>query len=320
MSSKVSVRDLKDKDTVQSLFLVRDKAVLNGKNGKTYIGLTLADQTGAVDARIWENVDAAIDAFQSGDVVKLRGLAQIYQGRLQVIVHKIEKAEPSEYSIGDFVADSARPAPVLFAELQQFVELISDAKIKQLVVDCMNDSEIRSRLMVAPAAKTVHHAYHGGLLEHIVSICGWMRFLHAHYEAQGAKLNLDYLIFGAIFHDIGKIWELDVSHGVTYTDKGKLLGHIIMAVELIEKKASRILGFPEETKDLLKHIVLSHHGRIEYGSPKTPVFLEAYLVAAIDDLDSKINTIDMFIRSEQTSGEKWSRYNAMFERYFLLRS
>jgi 3'-5' exoribonuclease len=144
--------------------------------------------------------------------------------------------------------------------------------------------------------------------------------MHAHYAEQGVDMKLDYLYFGAIFHDIGKIWELDPDGGISYTDKGKLLGHMIMAVELVEKKASRIFGFPEETKDHLKHIILSHHGRLEYGSPKVPMFLEAFLVAAIDDLDSKMNTISMFIKGERESGaDKWSRFNQLFERYFLLK-
>jgi 3'-5' exoribonuclease len=186
-------------------------------------------------------------------------------------------------------------------------------------LDVLNDAELRPKILQAPAAKSIHHAYVSGLLEHVLSICGLMKFLHGHYRNQGIELKLDYLIFGAIFHDIGKIWELELTHGIAYTDKGKLLGHMAMAVELIEKKSSRILGFPEMTKDLLKHIVLSHHGKLEYGSPKLPMFLEAFLVAAIDDLDSKVNTIGMFIQSERASGETWSKFHPLFERYFLLK-
>lgn len=317
---KIFVRDLEDKQIFTSVFLARDKALLTGKNGKLYISVFLADHTGSVDCRIWDNVDQLVEAFQSGDVVKVKGQVQIFQGRKQVVVHRLEKALPDEYDMKDLMSASRRKPEEMMAELAQVAESMQDASIRQLTLDVLNDAEIRPRLLKAPAAKSIHHAYQGGLVEHILSICGLMKAIHAHYDAQGVEMKLDYLLFGAIFHDIGKVWELDPDGGITYTDKGKLLGHMIMAVELVEKKASRIFGFPEETKDHLKHIILSHHGRLEYGSPKVPMFLEAFLVAAVDDLDSKINTIAMFVKGERDAGgDKWSRFNQLFERYFLLK-
>ncbi|RYZ75905.1 MAG: HD domain-containing protein [Proteobacteria bacterium] len=316
---KTFVRDLQDKQTFNACFLAKDKTMLTGKNGKQYISVYLADSSGQVDARIWDNVDIIAEAFQSGDVVRVKGQVQIFQSRKQVVVHKLERALPEEYQMKDLVSAARRSADEMMAELLLLVQDFEDPSIRQLVSDCLNDSEIRPKLLRAPAAKSIHHAYSGGLLEHVLSICGLMKSLHAHYRLQDVNMKLDYLLFGAIFHDIGKIWELDPEGGITYTDKGKLLGHMIMAVELVEKKASRIFGFPEETKDHLKHIILSHHGRLDYGSPKVPQFLEAFLVAAIDDLDSKINTISMFIKSErEAGGDKWSRFNQLFERYFLL--
>jgi 3'-5' exoribonuclease len=317
---KTFVRDLEDKQIFTSVFLARDKALLTGKNGKPYISAFLADHTGSVDCRIWDNVDQLVETFQSGDVVKVKGQVQIFQGRKQVVIHRLEKAAPDEYEMKDLMSASRRKPEEMMAELVQIAESMNDVSIRQLTLDVLNDAEIRPRLLKAPAAKSIHHAYQGGLVEHILSICGLMKALHGHYEAQGVEMKLDYLLFGAIFHDIGKVWELDPDGGITYTDKGKLLGHMIMAVELVEKKASRIFGFPEETKDHLKHIILSHHGRLEYGSPKVPMFLEAFLVAAIDDLDSKINTIAMFVKGERDAGgDKWSRFNQLFERYFLLK-
>lgn len=318
--NKIFVRDLQDKQTFQSSFLVRDKALLTGKNGKSYVSLMMVDSSGAVDARIWDNVEQVAEAFQNGDIVKVKGQVQIFQGRKQIIVHRLEKARADEFRLSDFVSAARRPPQQMYDELLKVAEELQDPGIRQLTLDVLKDPEIYPRLLQAPAAKSIHHAVVGGLLEHILSICGLMRAIHAHYELQGVEMRRDLLLFGAIFHDIGKVWELDVASGISYTDKGKLLGHMIMAVELIEKKASRILGFPEATKDLLKHIVLSHHGRLEFGSPKTPMFLEAFVVAAVDDFDSKMNTIDSFIKSEKESGgEKWSRFNQLFERYFLLR-
>lgn len=320
---KIFVKDLQDKQTFQSFFLARDRALLTGKNGKPYISLYLADSTGAIDARIWDNVEALSETFQAGDIVKVKGSVQIFQNRKQVVVHRLEKADASEYRMEDFICTSRRAPEDMMAELLRIAEGMQEHNIRQLTLEVLNDPEIRSRLLKAPAAKSIHHAYVGGLLEHILSICGLMRFIESHYRAQGVELRLDLLLFGAIFHDIGKIWELEVDNGINYSDRGKLIGHMVMAIELVEKKASRILGFPEELKDLLKHIILSHHGRLEFGSPKTPMFLEAFIVAAIDDLDSKINTISSFIKAEREaigeSDEKWSKFNQLFERYFLLK-
>lgn len=319
-ASKTLVRDLQDKQVFTGFFLARDKTQLTGKNGKAYISVLLTDRTGSVDCRIWDNVDQIGDGFQSGDVVRVKGQVQIFQNRKQVVIHRLERAEAGEYEMSDLVSASRRAPEEMMAELVAVAESMQDASIRQLVLDCLNDTEIRPRMLRAPAAKSIHHAYQGGLVEHILSICGLMTSIHAHYAQQGVEMKLDYLLFGAIFHDIGKIWELDPEGGISYTDKGKLLGHMMMAVELVERKASRIFGFPEDVKDHLKHIILSHHGRLEYGSPKVPLFIEAFLVAAIDDLDSKMNTIAMFIKSErEAGGEKWSRFNQLFERYFLLR-
>lgn len=315
-SEKRFVRELQDKETFYSVFLTRDKNVSVGKNGKPFMSVVLSDNSGSVDARVWDNVEYVADLFQSGDLVKIKGAVQIFQGRKQVVIHKLERAESADYDMQLFLSQSAKAPEEMFQTLLSYVDLMQNQSIKQLTLDVLQDPEIRPKLLVAPAAKTIHHAYLGGLLEHIVSICGIMKGLSAHY----GNLNLDYLLFGAIFHDIGKIWELQIDQGITYTDKGKLIGHMVMAVELVEKKASRILGFPDDLKDICKHIILSHHGKLEYGSPKTPAFLEAFIVAAIDDLDSKINTISMFIDNEKGSGESWSRFNPLFERYFYLKS
>jgi 3'-5' exoribonuclease len=183
------------------------------------------------------------------------------------------------------------------------------------LISTLEDPEMKPLILKAPAAKSIHHAWESGLIEHIVSICKLMNFIAGHYP----HLNRDLLIFGAIYHDIGKIWELDLGSGISYTTRGRLIGHLYMGAELVEKKASKILGFPEELKDILKHIVLSHHGKLEYGSPKRPKFLEAAVVAMIDDFDSKVSTITTLIENErQNSLDSWSRYSEMFDRYFYI--
>ena len=200
--------------------------------------------------------------------------------------------------------------------MHQYIQKIESPSIKQLCLDCVTDDEIKKLILIIPAAKTIHHAYRGGLISHIISICKLMDFVGSHYP----DLNKDLLFFGAIFHDLGKVWELEINtnNQVSYTQKGQLLGHMYLSCELIEKKSQKILGFPDDLRILLKHIILGHHGKIEYGSPKLPMFPEALIVAMIDDFDSKIDQVMSFVKSERQSGESWSRYHENLERYFYI--
>lgn len=309
---KIFVADLSEKQTVQSLFLVKEKNLQMGKNGRSYLSLFISDRTGSMDARAWDNVEDMDRLFQSGDIIRVKGQVQVFQGRRQFIIHKVERADKSDYNPEHFIAESQLDPEDLLRQLLLIVESIHDSFIRQLAQSVLQDPSIRERILVAPAAKTIHHAKVGGLLEHIVSICRVMEFMALHYK----QLNRDLLIFGAIFHDIGKIWELSTHDGIQYTDEGRLIGHLVMSVELIERKAQKIFGFPEPLKMILKHIVLSHHNLLEYGSPKRPKFLEALVVAMIDDLDSKIDTLT----SIQSEAETWTRYSPMFDRYFYTKA
>jgi 3'-5' exoribonuclease len=313
-NEKVWVKNLADKQNFETHFLIKDKTVGVGKNGKSYMSVLLSDKSGQIDARIWENVNDLNDAIQIGDLVKLKGSVQLFQGRKQVVVHKIEPVMEHNLSMDDFVPVSKVDALHLYSELLKIISTIRNSHIQQLLRDSIEDAEIKNLILRAPAARSIHHAWQGGLVEHIISICGIMDFMAKHYPF----LNRDFLIFGAIFHDIGKVWEITIDQGIQYTDRGRLLGHMQMACELIDRKSSRILGFDNDLRDLLKHIILSHHGKLEYGSPKRPKFLEAMMVAMIDELDSKVDTVRGFVQNERESGEKWSRYNTMFDRYFLL--
>lgn len=312
--AKQFVSQLSDKEPVQSIFLIKEKFLLKGKNGKAYISIALSDRTGAVDGRIWDNVDEISSAFQAGDFVRIKGVVHMFQNRRQVVVHKVERTRDGEYELRDFINAASEDPEKMMTDLRKIVDEIRDPHIKNLILNVIEDPEIRPRLLRCPAAKTIHHAYLGGLLEHILSIAQIMQFLARHYPI----LNQDLLIFGAIFHDIGKLWELEFDSATAYTDSGRLIGHLVMSVELIEKHSAKIADFPSELKLVLKHIVLSHHGKQEFGSPKVPQFLEAFIVAFIDDFDSKVNTIHHFMSSERQSGEKWSRFHQLFDRYFYL--
>ncbi|WP_374027528.1 3'-5' exoribonuclease YhaM family protein [Bdellovibrio bacteriovorus] len=311
---KQTVQSLQDKSNVDSLFLVKEKIVSVGKNGRPFMGLQLGDATGTIDARLWDRVDELAREFEIGDILRVKGLVQIFQHRKQLIVHRLERVEASTVDMADFIPATARNAEDMMAELTQLVRSMKNDYLRQLVTDTLEDPEIRPMVLRAPAAKSIHHAWMGGLLEHILSICKIMDFMGTHYPF----LNRDLLLFGAIFHDIGKVWELSYDNGISYTDRGRLIGHMQIACELIDKKSSRILGFSEELRDICKHIILSHHGKLEYGSPKRPKFLEAMVVAMVDDFDSKVATVKTLMDNERGSGEKWSRYSELFDRYFLL--
>lgn len=311
---KQSVRGLQDKDNVDSLFLVKEKSVSFGKNGRPFMSVVLGDHTGSIDGRLWDRVEELNKAFEAGEIVQVKGAVQVFQNRKQIILHRIEKVDPATVKFEDFLPVSGKNANDMHAELLIIVRSMANNHLRQLTLEVIEDPEIKPLLLKAPAAKTIHHAWRGGLLEHILSICKILDFMGTHYDF----LNRDLLIFGGIFHDIGKIWELSYESSVSYTDKGRLLGHMLLACELIDKRASRILGFSDELKDVCKHIVLSHHGKLEYGSPKRPKFMEAAILAMVDELDSKVNTIQTFIETERNVSDKWSRYSDLFDRYFLL--
>ncbi|MES2801577.1 MAG: HD domain-containing protein [Bdellovibrionota bacterium] len=312
------IKNLNDKDPVQDrIFLVKDKILGVGKTGKTFLTVLIGDQSGQLDGRIWDNIEEVSSKFEIGDLIKIKGVVQLYNQRKQLIVHRLEKVEDTMINKDDYkLKERHIDTYALYSELCQMVQEIEIQPLKQLMLDCLQDEEIKPRLLKAPAAKTIHHAHRGGLIEHIVSICKVMQFMASHYN----YLNKDLLIFGAIFHDLGKIWELDQTEQqqIYYTNQGQMLGHMLLACELVEKKSQKILGFPEDLRTVLKHIILAHHGKLEYGSPKVPMFPEALVVAMIDDMDSKMDTMMSFINQERQSGESWSRYNENFERYFFL--
>lgn len=311
------IKSLNDRDAITDrAFLVKDKVKGVGKNGRSFLSLLIGDKTGHIDARVWDRVDEISEIFETGDVILVKGQVQVYLGRKQVIIHKLDKPDQALYVKDDFVIEDVKlDVHALYSELMSIVNSVQAPPIRQILTDSLQDEEIKKLLLQAPAAKSIHHAKRGGLLEHIVSICKVMKLIAGHYQ----YLNEDLLIFGAVFHDLGKVWELEINREqIQYSHKGRLLGHMQLACELIDRKSQRILGFPEDLREILKHIVLSHHGKLEYGSPVRPYIMEAFVVASIDELDSKMDTMFNFIKGERETGESWSRYSEHFDRYFFL--
>lgn len=315
---KTFIKDIKEKEQVSGTFLISKKEMGLSKTGKPYLNLKVMDSTGELEARVWEGAEELGKAFQKNDVVTLKGFSVAYQGGIQINVSSITSLKEGEYSIRDFLPASAKDAAKMIAELDSLVSSIADKHLKALLTAIFKDAEMRDAFMTAPAAKSMHHPYLGGLLEHVLSICGLVNKISEHY---GKAVNRDLLLAGAILHDIGKVHELSYKRAFEYTDEGRLLGHITIGVELVEKKIQEVKDFPRETAVLLKHMLLSHHGQLEFGSPKRPKTLEAIILSYLDDMDAKVSAVMTLIGSGAAEGESsWSSYQRLFERYIFIGS
>jgi 3'-5' exoribonuclease len=313
-------KSIRDQDRVSSPFLIKYSAVSTGKTGKAFMNIILTDKTGDIEARIFDNVPKFNAQAVRDTFVQVEGNAQGFNGRTQIHIKDLIVLREDEVSTEEFLPTSFLNAEKLYAELKTIITSMTDPDYKALMESIfIEDAEIAAKFKKAPAAKTMHHAYPVGLLEHVVSIAKMLDFLATHYSPY---LNRDLLLVGGLMHDLAKIWELQFEKTTDYTTEGRLIGHLVMGSELIEKKcqeldarADRDSIFPLEKKLLAKHMVLAHHGKYEYGSPKEPACLEAVIVHMIDDLDSKVNGIRVFIENDPQLGI-WTLLNKNFERFF----
>jgi 3'-5' exoribonuclease len=312
-----TVADLKAGKANGGLFLVQSKDVREGKTGKKYMSLTLMDSTGEIDARMWDNVETASVVFDRDDFIRVEGETQEYQGKQQLIVHRLKRALDDEVELKDFLPASKRDPVEMFAELQAIVAGLGNPDLKALLSSIFSDERIAESFRTAPAAKSIHHAWLGGLLEHVLSMCEIARRVGGHYVAAGYPVDLDLLLAGVMLHDIGKIDELNYARSFSYSTPGQLLGHIVIGVQMIEEKLRGLNDFPPKLRMLLEHMILGHHGQIEFGSPKLPVFLEALLLAQIDNLDSKMATMLSSLERDRDPGAEWAGYNPALERQVL---
>lgn len=307
------VADLEANQSVTATFLVLAKEIRQKKSGEPYISLTLGDRTGDIDAKMWDNVADAMETFDRDDFVRVKGLVQVYQNKPQFTIHKLVRVDEREVDFGDFFPASRRAPEEMFAELQGVIAQLGNPHLKALLESLFSDPEIARRYRIAPAAKTVHHAYLGGLIEHVLSLCALARLVAPHYPGT----DLDLLLAGVILHDIGKISELNYDRSFSYSDDGQLLGHIQIGLEMIEDKLRALPGFPPRLRVLLKHMVLSHHGEMEFGSPKTPMFAEALLLHHLDNLDSKMECMRSTAEKDQNVAGNWTGYSAALDRIVL---
>lgn len=305
------IDDLKPGDFVDDVFMLSEKNMAQKRDGNNYLNVTLADKTGRIRGVVWDNVDQITNDISSGDFVHVSANVGEYKGVMQLVVRKITPFSADEVDPAEFLPTSRRNIDAMLERLQALGNSLEADHIKSLLNAFWDDPEFIRRFKTAPAAKKMHHAYIGGLLEHTLSMASLADKVAAHYSG----VNRDLLIAGAILHDIGKTKELEYTFNINYSDQGRLLSHIVIGIEMIEEKAAAIEKFPKEQKLLLKHMVISHHGSREFGSPEPPKTIEAVLLNYIDEMDSKVNGIRDFIASEDST-ENWTSYHRLLERHF----
>jgi 3'-5' exoribonuclease len=298
---------------ITSSFVVITKQVKPKKTGEPYLSLTLADRCGQIEAKMWDNVEDALDAFDQEDYLKVKGLLNKYKNRFQLTIHKLRRLSDAEVDFADYLPKTTKNIDEQWLTIGEYVSTFQDQGLRTLVQILMADPEIAAGYRSAPAAKGLHHAYIGGLLDHVVSLFRSCDLVCRNYP----QINRDLLLTGAFLHDIGKIYELSYTRSFSYTSRGQLLGHMIIELEMLQKKIAQIPGFPDEMKILLEHLIISHHGQYEFGSPKLPMFPEALMLHYLDDLDSKMESMRAHFEREAGSGSSWTTYNPSLGRVLL---
>jgi 3'-5' exoribonuclease len=307
------VSGLEPNQLAQGVFLVQQKEVRQKKTGEPYLSLTLCDRTGDVDAKMWDNVQEVMDAFERDSFVRVKGMVQLFQNRPQLTIHRLQLVAESEIDIADFLPASKRDRDEMFAELKGWIASMANPHLKALLEAIFADEAVALAYRTAPAAKAIHHGWIGGLVEHVLSVCQLAKVTAAHYP----DVDFDLLLTGVILHDIGKIYELTYARSLGYSSAGQLIGHITIGVRMVEDAARKLPDFPPLLLDLVEHMILSHHGVLEYGSPKVPMFLEALLLHQIDNLDSKMEAMRAHIAKDRQATGVWTGYNAALERIVL---
>ena len=307
------VREMKPNQVVTTTFLVHVKDVRQKKSGDPYLSLLLGDRTGEIDAKMWDNVAEVMDTFDRDDFVKVKGLLQIFQNRPQLTIHKMVRVLDSDIDFGDYFPASTRDPLEMFAELRGIVSGIGNPHLRDLLNAFLDDEPLARMYRTAPAAKSVHHAWLGGLIEHVLSLCRLAKAMAAQYD----YIDLDLVLTGAILHDVGKIAELTYERSFGYSAEGQLLGHIIIGLRLLHEKLQRFPEFPPKLRVLVEHLIVSHHGELEYGSPKIPLFPEALLLHFLDNLDSKMECMRKMVATDRHVEGCWTGYSNALDRVVL---
>lgn len=303
------INELREGQSVIEHYLCKSRQSLKSRAGKTYLSLKLQDKTGMVDAKVWEMTND-IKAFEENEFIKIDATVVTYQNDIQLNVKRIRRSLEGEYDPADHIPCTEKNIEEMYQKLMSYIKTIQNPYIKKLLEEIFyHNDTVSKHLKTHSAAKSIHHSYMGGLLEHTLSVTEICDFVAPRYQF----VNRDILIASAMLHDIGKIIELSEFPENDYTDEGQLLGHLMIGSELIKETASHIEGFPKQIENLLKHCMISHHGEYEYGSPKLPKTIEAFILHSADNLDAKTKVIEEMIQNNTNQGS-WVGYQKMLQR------
>jgi 3'-5' exoribonuclease len=310
------ISELKEGEVVESVYLVREKSFDTTKNGNPYISLELSDKTGIVDCRKWDALKSLFDSFIVDDFVKVKAKVEFYKNYPQLKIDSIEKANDKLVDISLYMPVSNKNREKMFKDFLSEMEAVKNSHLKALLHNIFSDKDISEKFMIAPAASDFHHPYIGGLVEHTLDCVELSKMIASKYK----DINLDLLLCGTALHDIGKIEELSYKRSFYYTDKGKLIGHIVLGANIVSAAIDDIPEFPEELKNLILHIIISHHGEQEWGSPKRPMCFEAIILHHIDNLDAKINGFRHFVKTYNDPESSWTKHSKMFREFLYKKS
>ncbi len=298
-------------DKADDVFVLYEKILSQKKDGSDYLNITLSDRTGKIKAVVWDNVGKVAAGTNAGDFVHVRGNVSEYKGTLQVVIKSMETISSDSIDTSNFLPATGRDIDSMLKQLAGLSDSIKEKKLRELFTAFWNDAEFVEKFKKAPAAKKMHHAYIGGLLEHTLSMALLADKIAGHYSG----LDRDLLIAGTILHDIGKIREFEYDIKINYSDEGRLLNHIVIGIRMVDEKIKEIQEFPGALALMLRHMIVSHHGARDFGSPEPPKTVEAVLLNYIDEIDSKISGIREFIASGDGGGN-WTSYHKILERHF----
>ena len=306
------VTDLGSEQVITTFFLVHEKEIRNTREGKSYLRLELGDRSGTIEARMWDLFETIAKDINRDDFVKVQARVEIYRNKPQLALQQVRRAKPEEIDLVDFLPHTKEDVDKLYERLLEFALSIRNPWLKTLVSGIVTDPKIAPRYKRAPAAKVMHHAFIGGLLEHVVGLCALAQLLATQY----VELDVDLLLTAAMLHDVGKLDELCYERAIGYTTEGQLLGHIVMELETVSRAMGSIAGFPAPLKTVVQHMLVSHHGQYEFGSPKLPMIREAMVFHYMDDLDSKMAAVRAALGSG-AGDDQWSAYSTALGRKFL---
>ncbi len=308
--SRRFVTELSDGEVIDQIFLASEKQLRTNRNGNLYIQVRLSDRTGSVTAMLWNATQKHFDGFDNGDYIRVKGASQVFNGGMQILCKEFDKSSAGEIDVADFETLSTVDVESMVARVAELLRGMHNVNLRNLAECYLVDEKFMRNFRTAPAGVKNHHAYHGGLLEHILSLMEVVKLVATHY----AGVDQDVLLMGAFLHDLGKIRELTYAPDLGYSDEGQLIGHLVLGVSMLdemivmtEKQAGEV--FPIELANHLRHLIVSHHGEYEFGSPKLPMTVEAITLHLLDNLDAKLHSFQQLIADDVNKSSPWTIYH-----------